>query len=394
MTEGTAPGTQPLDEARKREEALLRETVAAIVGDFGHGYYLERSAEKQPMQELWDALGSRGFLGVSIPEAFGGAEMGLKELAIVTEELGAGGCPELFLVSQAIAACVLTAHGTPGQQARHLPPMASGAERFGFALTEPDAGSNAGRISTVARSDGEKWILRGTKTFISGVDHVDHLIVVAKTGHDEQRDRAELSLFIVDPQAEGLGRQPVPTAVQAPESQWMLFFDEVTVPPENLIGEAGAGWKLLFDGLNPERVMGAVISSGIARYALDKAARYACERVVWEEPIGAHQGVAHPLAKAKIHLEVARGQIFRAAELIDAGEPAGEAANMAKYVASEAVFECLDAAIQVHGGNGLATEYGLADLWGIARLQRIAPVSSEMVLNYVAQHSLGLPRSY
>jgi alkylation response protein AidB-like acyl-CoA dehydrogenase len=392
MTEDVQLSAPPL--VASQEEALLRETVAAIVADFGHGYFVERAATKEPMQELWDALGARGFLGVSVPEAFGGGGLGLTELAIVLEELGAGGCPELFLVSQAIAVCVLERYGTPEQQERYLPPIATGAERFAIALTEPDAGSNAHRISTSARRDGDEWVLRGTKTFISGVDHVDHMLLVARTGYDEQRARGLMSLFVVPSQAAGLERQLVPTAVQAPESQWMLFFDDVRLPAESLIGVADQGWKPMFDGLNPERVMGAAISTGIARYALDKAARYACERVVWDVPIGAHQGLAHPLARAKIHLEVARHQARRAAALFDAGLPAGEASNMAKYVASEAVFECLDVAIQVHGGNGLALEYGLADLWGIVRLQRIAPVSSEMVLNYVAQQSLGLPRSY
>jgi alkylation response protein AidB-like acyl-CoA dehydrogenase len=368
--------------------------VFSIVSQFGHSYYMERSSTKEPMQELWDVLAGKGFIGASIPEEYGGGGLGLAEMAIILEELGAGGCPELFLVTQAIATCILTRYATAEQRERYLPDMAAGTRRFGFALTEPDAGSNTRRITTRATRDGSDWVLRGTKTFISGVDHVDHLIVVARTGHDETRDVGLVSLFVTEPDAPGIERQLVPTAVQAPESQWMLFLDGLRLPEESLIGAVDEGWKPLFDGLNPERVMGGVISTGIARYALDKAARYARERVVWDEPIGAHQGVAHPLAKAKIHLEVARRQVFCAAALFDAGLPAGEAANMAKYVASESAFESLDAAIQCHGGNGLADEYGLADLWGIVRLQRIAPVSSEMVLNYVAQHSLGLPRSY
>jgi alkylation response protein AidB-like acyl-CoA dehydrogenase len=391
MTGVTAVPSLPL--VASSEEALLRGTVASIVADFGHGYFMERCRSKAPMQELWDALAERGFLGVAVPEAFGGGGMGLTELAIVLEELGAGGCPELFLVSQAIANCILTRHGTPEQQRRYLPSVADGTTRFGIAITEPDAGSNSRRIATTARRDGGDWVLRGTKTYISGVDHVDHLLLVARSGRDAD-GRGLMSLFIVDTDAAGIERRPIPVAVESPESQWTLFLDDVRVPAEALVGVADEAFKPMFDGLNPERVMGAVISTGVARYALGKAAGYARERVVWDVPIGAHQGIAHPLAKAKIHLEVARRQTFAAAALFDAGVPAGEAANMAKYVASEAAFEALDAAIQCHGGNGLALEYGLADLWGIVRLQRIAPVSSEMVLNFVAQHSLGLPRSY
>ena len=239
-----------------------------------------------------------------------------------------------------------------------------------------------------------KWLIKGTKYYISGVDHCDHFLLVARTGTDERNGRGELTLFVVEPDADGLTRSPLPTALRAPERQFTLFFDDVRVPSSAVVGEVGKGGVPLFDGLNPERVLSAVICTGVGRYAIEKASRYARERNVWGVPIGTHQGVQHPLAAAAIEIEAARGMLWRAAALYDAGIPSGEASNMAKYLAANAGYRALDAAIQTHGGNGLADEYGLADLWSIVRLQKIAPVSTEMVLNHIAQHTLNLPRSY
>ena len=220
------------------------------------------------------------------------------------------------------------------------------------------------------------------------------LLLVARTDTHETDGRGRLTLFVVDVPTPGLSYQHIPTAVKAPDRQFTLFLDEVRVPAQNVIGPVDHGLRLLFDGLNPERVLSAAISTGIARYALAKASAYARERTVWKVPIGAHQAVQHPLAEAAIQLEAARLMTWRAAALFDHGLPAGEVANMAKYLASEVGMKALDAAIQVHGGNGLADEFGLVDLWGMARLQQIGPVSSQMILNFVGQHTLGLPRSY
>ena len=207
--------------------------------------------------------------------------------------------------------------------------------------------------------------------------------------------RPRLSLFVVPTQAEGLTATRIPVEIQSPEKQFTLFFDNVFVSGNRLIGEEGCGLKQVFTGLQPERITGAALANGLGLYALEKASRYARERKVWGSvPIGAHQGIAHPLAKAKIEVEQARLMTSKAAWLYDRGLDAGEAANIAKFAAAEAGLAALDQAIQTHGGNGMATEFGLADLWGMARLLRTAPVSREMVLNYIAQHSLGLPRSY
>jgi alkylation response protein AidB-like acyl-CoA dehydrogenase len=219
--------------------------------------------------------------------------------------------------------------------------------------------------------------------------------VVAKTGTHQGSDRGQLSLFIVDTDAAGLAKTLIPVSVHAPEKQFTLFFDDVVVPAERLLGDEGDGLRQVFHGLNPERIIGAAGANGAARYALAKATAYANQRQVWSVPIGAHQGLAHPLAEAKINVELARLMTQKAAWLHDHGQKgAGEAANMAKFAAAEASLQAIDAAIQTHGGNGFATEYGLTDMWAGIRALRTAPVSREMILNYVAEHSLGLPRSY
>jgi alkylation response protein AidB-like acyl-CoA dehydrogenase len=236
---------------------------------------------------------------------------------------------------------------------------------------------------------GDEWIVTGEKYYISGVDDAEALLLVARTG-----DEGQLSLFLVPTDAPGLQKTVLPVDVMLPEKQFTLHFDEVRLPASALVGAEGQGFRQVFHGLNPERITGAALCVGIARYALDRAARYAKDRQVWDRPIGAHQGVAHPLAKAKIETELAALMTRKAAWLHQNGLPAGEASNMAKYAAAEAALAACDAAMQTHGGNGVAQEFGLLPYWGLARLLRIAPVNREMILNFVAQHSLGLPRSY
>jgi alkylation response protein AidB-like acyl-CoA dehydrogenase len=383
-----------MDFGESVEHQALRAAVADISRAFGSSYYAERAAERRPCSELWFKLGESGFIGVNIPEEFGGGGGGLTELALVCEEAAAGGTPLLLmLVSAAISAEVIAEYGTDEQRRTWLPGLAAGTEKVVFAITEPDAGSNSHKMTTTAVRDGDDWLLRGTKYYISGVDEAEALLVVAVTGHDEQRG-AQLSLFVVPTNAPGLAVHPLPVDLLLPERQFTLHFDDVRVGSNALVGTEGDGFRQVFHGLNPERIMGAALCVGIARHALGVAARYANDRTVWSTPIGAHQGVAHPLANAKIETELAALMTRKAAWLHDNGLPAGEAANMAKYAAAEAALAAIDAAIQTHGGNGFATEYGLLPYWGLARLLRIAPVNREMILNFVAQHSLGLPRSY
>jgi alkylation response protein AidB-like acyl-CoA dehydrogenase len=394
MTSAPPVRAPALELVPSQEETLLRETVSAICADFGPQYTREKVAAGKPPTELWHALASRGYLGVNIPEEYGGGGLGMSALAAVGEEISAAGCSLLLIVvSPAIVGSIIVRHGNEEQKDRWLRGIAAGTTKIAFAITEPDAGSNSHNISTAARRSNEHYVLRGTKTFISGVEDSDAILVVARH-RDAEGNLGLPLLLIVDSDAPGLEKQHIPTALRAPDKQWQLFFDDVEVPVDRLIGSETGGLKAAFDGLNPERIMGAAVCNGAARRALGMAAAYARERIVWQTPIGAHQGISHPLAQAKIELELARLMTQKAAALYDAGAPAGEASNMAKYAAAEAGVHCVDQAIQTHGGNGFALEYGLTDMyWGV-RLVRTAPVSREMILNYVSEHSLGLPRSY
>ncbi|MET0127771.1 MAG: acyl-CoA dehydrogenase family protein [Solirubrobacterales bacterium] len=378
------------------EEVEIRAAVRGICESVGGPEYHRRIvAADEPPTELWNALAEKGYLGVNLPERYGGGGLGMHALQMVGEEISAAGCSLLLIVvSPAIVGSILARHGTEEQREEWLPGIATGQTKVAFAITEPDAGTNSHNLSTAATRDGDVYRLRGTKTYISGVEDADAILVIARKREPDGTLGLPL-LMLVDTDSPGLEKQFIPVAVKASDKQWTLFFDDVEVPAERIVGESeSAGLKAAFDGLNPERIMGASVSSGVGRRALEIAAEYANERVVWSQPIGAHQGLSHPLAQAKIELELARLMTQKAAALYDAGAPAGEPANMAKYAAAEAAIKCVDQAIQTHGGNGFALEYGLTDMYWGARLARTAPVSREMILNYVAEHSLGLPRSY
>ncbi|AIJ25574.1 acyl-CoA dehydrogenase family protein [Amycolatopsis methanolica] len=384
-----------MDFRETSEHRDLRDTVAAIAAKFGPAYYVPRAEAGEPTSELWAELGRSGFLGINLPEEYGGGGAGLAELAMVCEETAAAGCPLLLLlVSAAISGEMIADFGTEEQKRYWLPRMALGESKVVFGITEPEAGSNTHRLSTVARRDGGDFVITGTKHYISGVDEAEAILLVTRTGWDEAAGRGRLSLFVVPTDTPGLVATPLPVSAKVPEKQFVLHFDELRAPAEWLVGEEGNGFRQVFHGLNPERITGAAVCVGVARHVLRQAADYASTRSVWGTPIGTHQGVSHPLAKAQIETDLAALMTAKAAWLHDNDLPAGEASNEAKYAAAEAAGAATDAAIQAHGGNGLATEYGLLPYWGLARLLRIAPVSREMILNFVAQHGLGLPRSY
>jgi alkylation response protein AidB-like acyl-CoA dehydrogenase len=379
------------------EQRQLRDAVASLGKRYGHAYFVQKAKTGGHTDELWAEAGKLGYLGVNVSTEHGGGGGGITELALVCEELAAAGCPLLLLVvSPAIAGTILSRHGTQRQKARFLPGIADGSQKIVFAITEPEAGSNFHRLSTVARRDGDDWLISGRKCFISGVDEAGHVLVVART-QDSVTGKLQPVLFVVPTDAPGLTRSRLDMEIVSPENQWMLYLDEVRVPADALIGEdTGAGLPALFSGLNPERITVAAMAAGTARYALERASTYASTRSVWGRPIGAHQGVAHPLAHAQIQLELTRLMIAKAAALYDEGRDleAGVAANMAKYASAEAAALAVDTAIQVHGGNGMTTEYGVSTLLGAVRAGRIAPVSREMILNFVAQHMLGQEKSY
>jgi alkylation response protein AidB-like acyl-CoA dehydrogenase len=385
-----------MDFTESAEQIALRQAVAELGKRYGHDYTAPRARAHEPLTELWQEAGRSGFLGLNLPEEYGGGGAGMYELSLVCEELNAAGCGLLMMVvSPAINGTIIGRFGTDEQKRRWLPGLASGETIMAFGITEPDAGSNSHNITTTARRDGEDWLLTGRKIYVSGVDQADAILIVART-EDARTGRLKPALFVFPTDTPGFEYRPIDMDVVMPDRQFLLFLDDVRLPADALVGAEDAALAQLFAGLNPERIMASANSVGMGRYALDRAVRYANERNVWGKPIGTHQGLAHPLAKAKVELELSKLALQKAASLYDAGDDmgAGEAANMAKYAAAEASIACVDQAVQTLGGNGLASEYGLGTLLIGARVARIAPVSREMILNFVAQFSLGLPKSY
>lgn len=378
------------------ERADLRASVAALAEKYGQDYFRECAREGRKTDELWTEAGKLGFIGVNLPEAYGGGGAGMYELAIVMEEIAAAGTGLLMLVvSPAICGNVIARFGTDEQKNRWLPGLADGSITMAFGITEPDAGSNSHQITTTAARDGSDWVLNGRKVYISGVDQADAVLIVGRT-EDAKTGKLRPALFIVPTDAPGFEYKMIEMELVNPEKQFQLYLDDVRLHADALVGSPDAALSQLFAGLNPERIMAAASAVGMGRFALGKAVDYVKERTVWKTPIGAHQAIAHPLAQGKIELEMAKLMMQKAATLYDAGDDwgAAEPANMAKYAAAEACVKIVDQAVQSLGGNGLTTEYGVAPLLALSRIARVAPVSREMVLNFVAQTSLGLPKSY
>ncbi|MFM9590165.1 acyl-CoA dehydrogenase family protein [Streptomyces scabiei] len=379
------------------EHKALRAAVSALGKRYGRDYIATTTKEGRHPDELWAEAAKLGYLGVNLPEEYDGGGGGIAELSIVLEELGAAGCPLLMMiVSPAICGTVIARFGTDAQRRTWLPALANGTRLMAFGITEPDAGSNSHRITTTARRDETgDWLLTGRKVYISGVDRADAVLIVGRTA-DARTGTLKPCLFIVPRDTPGFQYRPIDMELRAAEKQFELTFDDIRLPADALVGDENAGLLQLFAGLNPERIMTAAFAIGMARYALAKAVEYARDRTVWRQPIGAHQAIAHPLAQSHIELELARLMMQKAAHLYDAGDDvaAGEAANMAKYAAGEACVRAVDQAVHTLGGNGLTAEFGLASLITAARVSRIAPVSREMILNYVSHQTLGLPKSY
>ncbi|WP_149548682.1 acyl-CoA dehydrogenase family protein [Streptomyces marokkonensis] len=383
------------------EHKALREAVASFA----------KNHPRTPApgdRQFWQEAAKLGYIGVNLPEAYGGGGGGITELCLVLEEMGAAGNPLLMMiVSPAICGTVISRFGTEAQKREWLPALADGSRLMAFGITEPDAGSNSHRITTTARRDPDTgdWLLTGRKVFVSGVDIADATLIVGRT-EDARTGSLKPCLFIVPRDTPGFGRRVIDMELNAAEKQFELVLDDVRLPADALVGGGpshafgsggeDAGLLQLFAGLNPERIMTAAFAIGMGRFALSRAVEYARERTVWKAPIGAHQAIAHPLAQAHIELELARLMMQKAAYLYDAGDDvgAGEAANMAKYAAAEACVKAVDQAVHTLGGNGLTREFGLARLITAARVSRIAPVSREMILNYVSHQTLGLPKSY
>ncbi|MHB8377575.1 MAG: acyl-CoA dehydrogenase family protein [Dehalococcoidia bacterium] len=388
------------------EHQLVRTSVRQMLQKYAprRDEFRRMNAERRFPQELWDDFARIGLLGCLVPEQYGGTNAGLLALTVAFEELTAQGFfPGLMLVTSMDAACIVR-NGSEELKERFLPKIVAGELKLCFAVTEPNAGTNTFRVETAARRDGDVYRVSGQKVFITGVEQADYMLLVARTTslrdlQAEGKPKSQgLSLFLVDTKSPGLEKTLLPTPSNDGAGQWQLFFDDVAVPAANLVGEEGNGAMAMFNSLNPERILAAAICSGMTQQCLEKSVAYAKERRVFRDtPIGAYQSIAHPLAEAKIWHEAVRLMMYRAAWSFDRGlDPleVGTQSNMAKFLAADLALKAVDAAIETHGGNGFSEDYGIIHLWFGARLFKTAPVSREMILNYISEWSLGLPRSY
>jgi len=379
------------------EQQQIYEYGDQLAKTYDNAYWLDHVRRRAFPRELFNQIAADGYLGLMVPEALGGAGLGMTEMALFMEGTANNGIPLLMLV---VGPCMtlshLAAHGSEKHKRELLPAACRGEINFCFAITEAGAGSNTLNIKTAARRRGNRFSLKGEKTFITGADVADYCLVVARTTQADQVQRRTdgFSLFVVNLKAKGVSRQRVKVSIPLPEEQWTLFFDEVDLGPEDLVGNVDQGFSILFDTLNPERIVLGALCCGVGRFALDKAVKYASERVVFDRPIGAYQGVQHPLAKARTQIELASLMTRKAAWEFDKGLPAGASANMAKYAAAEAGIEAVDASLQAHGGAGFTEDTGIYELYPLMRLLRTAPVNRELCLSFIGDKVMGLPRSY
>lgn len=353
--------------------------------------------------ELWQTLAKTGALGSYIPEEYGGSDMGIFPLMLALETLSSYGFACVHAIITAMDALCILNHGSEELKQRFLPGVADGSLRLAYAHTEPDAGSNVFNTSTFAKREGDHYVVKGQKVFISGADTTDYMLLVTRTATlEEALEKGNkaygLTLMMVDTKAAGIEMQQLPLQGLEGIKQWALFFDDVKVPVENVVGAEHMGAKIIFDSLNSERILAAGVAVGMVDFLLERATSYAKERKVFGgKPIGAYQSISHPLAETKVEQEAARLLTYRSAWAFDEGmSPAeiGNYANMAKLKAADVAIKAADHAIETHGGYGFSEEYEVIYYWNNARLLKTAPITREMVLNFVAEHNLGLPRSY
>jgi acyl-CoA dehydrogenase len=388
----------PTGADRDDPDAELRAAVRALCAQFPAPYFREVDARRAYPDEFVDALTRAGWLAALIPEEYGGAGLGLRQASVIMEEINRSGGNAGACHGQMYNMGTLLRHGSAEQKARYLPRIARGELRLqSMGVTEPTAGTDTTSIRTTARRQGDRYVVDGQKVWISRVQHSDLMILLARTTPaGEVKRRSEgLSIFIVDLH-EALGRgltvRPIANMVNHETNE--LFFDHLEIPAGNLIGEEGRGFRYILDGLNAERAIIAAECIGDGYWFLDKVTSYASERRVFGRPIGQNQGVQFPIAEAYIEVEAANLMRFRACELFDAGVPCGAEANMAKHLAAKASWQAAEACLQFHGGYGFAAEYDVERKFRETRLYQVAPISTNLILAYVAEHILGLPRSY
>jgi len=382
------------------EIRMIRETIEEITETYDHRYWLECCQNDEFPQELWDTLVEQGIVGLNVPEEYGGAGMGLRGTTTVIETLNRNGVHlAMLLLHVTMAPLTIKQHGSPEMKERFLPKIVDGEDTFCFGITEIEAGTNTFENKTEARREGDEYVINGSKSYISAADEARYIILVTRTTpYEDVRDidRSKgMSLIVVPMDSPGIDLNPLDLAITEEISQYSVYFDDVRIPVENRVGEEGEGFRYLLDALNPERITSAATSIGIGRFALERAVEYANEREVFGAPIGSHQAVQHPLARSQIELDLAELSMEEAIDRYESGDDdAGRYANIAKFAGSEAADRTVDAAKQAHGGLGFSRDYGVVNVQSVARLSRIAPINNEMVLNYIGERVLGLPRSY
>jgi len=389
-----------MDFALSEAQAEIRRQVAALARGFDWGYWREKDRKAEYPTEFVQAFADAGWLGLAIPEAYGGAGLGVTEAVLMLEAICASGAglsgasPVHFAVFPPMP---IIRHGSEDLRQRVLPEIARGRLSLAFGVTEPNAGSDTSRIETMARRDGRGWTVTGRKVWTSNARRSGKMLLLARTtpaGATAARKLDGLTLFVADLDPRAVEIREIEKLGRAAVDSNELIIDGLRIADEDVVGEVGRGFYHLLDSLNPERILVAGEAVGIGRVALERAAAYARERVVFGRPIGQNQAVAHPLALAWARLEGAWQQTLRAAWLFDQGQPCGAEANAAKVLAADAGFEAADAALQTFGGFGYAKEFDVERLWREVRLYKIAPVSQQMALNYLAEKVLGLPKSY
>jgi acyl-CoA dehydrogenase len=376
----------------------IRSAVRALCAGFPPEYHRKIDAARGYPAEFVDALTKAGWMAALIPEQYGGSGLGLAEASVIMEEINRAGGNSGACHGQMYNMGTLVRHGSEEQRKRYLPRIASGELRLqSMGVTEPTTGTDTTRIKTTAVRQGDRYVINGQKVWISRVQHSDLMILLARTTPlDQVKKKSEgMSIFIVDlaaAQAKGMTVRPIPNMVNHETNE--LFFDDLEIPAENLIGEEGQGFKYILTGLNAERTLIAAECIGDGYWFIDKVSAYTKERVVFGRPIGQNQGVQFPIAEAFIEIEAANLMRFEACRRYDAGEPCGTQANMAKYLAAKASWEAANACLQFHGGFGFAAEYDVERKFRETRLYQVAPISTNLILSYVAEHVLGLPRSF
>ncbi|MCU4753113.1 acyl-CoA/acyl-ACP dehydrogenase [Halobacteria archaeon AArc-curdl1] len=389
-----------MDYELSAEHQMMQSTVKEIAADYDKDYWQEIHEGQLVPEEIFQDLAEGGWFGIPIPEEYGGHGMGLLDTIIVMEALAEAHAWETtfrFTMSTVFGGTSIMQNGTEAQKEQYLPGIAAGEDVWALGLTEPSAGLNATNMTTRAEKDGDEWVINGQKQWTSGMEFADKLLLVARTEpKDEVEKRTEgITMFILDPDMDGISYNEIPLDIYFTEPTYDLFLDDVRVPEERVLGDVGQGLHQIFGMLNAERLTAAVSAWGGGKEALDTAVQYAKDREVWSEPIGAHQAIQHPLADAHAEMESARHDIRRAAWLADQGrDGSGEAANIANLQAGKASWNACEAAMTTLGGMSASQEMGVAAAWGVVRHLRTGPVSEEMILNHIGQHSLGLPRSY